>query len=302
MKFSIFADLHHYPGVFMGGTEEDLAQIRDRAVRKNCAFVIHAGDFCHGPSEIRDYLSLYEQFPIPTYHCLGNHDTDNTSYEETLRLYRMPSGYYFFDEGGYRFIVCDTNYYLFDGKYIHYDLGNYYQHGSQRDYLPPDQLDWLRETISSASGSCVLISHASFERPNGVKNRDEVQKIINEANKKKPHSVILCINGHHHRDYIRILDGVCYFDLNSASFDWLDNPHGLFPKELCERYRNLPHTVVFNDPIHAVITLDGTSIKIEGMESTMFMGVCREQTDNPIYDAAGRAVVPRVQSAAFTLN
>jgi len=23
MKFSVFADLHHYPGVFMGGTVED---------------------------------------------------------------------------------------------------------------------------------------------------------------------------------------------------------------------------------------------------------------------------------------
>ena len=302
MKFSIFADLHHYPGVFMGGTEEDLAAIRGRAVRENCAFVIHAGDFCHGPSHILDYLALYEAFPLPVYHCLGNHDSDSTSYEETLRLYRMPDGHYSFDEGGYRFLVCDPNYYLLDGEYVHYDLGNYYKYGHLRDYMPPDQLEWLRERIDTAPGPCVLISHESFERPDGVKNRGEVLKIINEANRKRPHSVLPCINGHYHRDYIRILDGVCYFDLNSASYDWLEEPHGLYPKELTDRISLLSHTVAYDDPIHAVITLEGTTIRIEGMESTMFLGVRREDTDNPVYDGAGRPVVPRVQSAVITLG
>ncbi len=302
MKFSVFADLHHYPGVFMGGTDEDMALIQNRALAENCRFIIHAGDFCHGPSHVREYVEKYNNFSIPTYHCLGNHDSDSTSYAETLALYNMPDGHYFFDDSGYRFIICDPNYYKLDGEYIHYDLGNYYKHGKERDWMPPDQLEWLRETIDTAPGPCILISHESFERCDGVQNREEVLRIINEANKKRPHSVILCINGHHHRDFLRILDNVCYFDLNSASYDWVSIRHDCYPKELCDEIRLMGNTVVYNDPIHAIITLEGTTITIDGMESSMFMGINREHTENPIYDNAGRPVVPMVQSAKITLG
>ena len=302
MKFSIFSDLHHYPGVFMGGTYEDLRLIRDRAVKENCAFVIHAGDLTHGPSLFPDYVKAYHDFPMPVYHCLGNHDTDATPLSETLRAYRMPAGYYYFDRGGYRFVVCDPNYYYLDGEYIHYDMSNYYAHGEARDYMPPEELSWLRETVRSAPSPCVLISHESFERPDGVKNREEVQRIIREANRERPHSVLLSVNGHYHRDHIRILDGVCYWELNSASYDWVNLKHDLYPEELCREYRLLSNTLVYNDPVHAVVTLEGTTVKIEGMESAMFMGFNREDTENPVYDAAGRAVTPRVQSATITLG
>ena len=304
MKFSVFADLHHYPGVFDGGTDADLDFILRRAQEAGSSFIIHAGDFCHGPSIAADYVERYNHFPVPTYHALGNHDTDSTPYEETLKAYHMPDGHYFFDCEGYRFIVCDPNYYLLDGEYVHYSMGNYYQYGPLRDYMPPEQLDWLRETIETAPHPCVLISHASFERESdGVKNQAAVQQIIREANAKRPHAVLLCINGHHHRDHIRILDGVCYFDLNSASYDWVSNEHECYPKELCEKTRLLSHTVVYNDPIHAVITLEGSTITIEGMESSMFMGINRAETKvNPLFDGMGRPVVPRVQNAKITLG
>jgi len=302
MKFSAFSDLHHHPGVFRTGTYEDWHFIRDRAVSAGAEFIIHAGDLCHGPSIVPDFVAEVNASPIPVYHCLGNHDSDRTSYAETLAAYHMPDGHYFFDNGGYRFIVCDPNYFHVDGEYIHYDMSNYYPFGAYRDFMPPEQLAWLRETIDSAPGPCIFISHESFERANGVQNRDEVLKIIQEANLKKPHSVILCINGHYHRDFIRILDGVCYFDLNSASYDWVSIKHDNYPRELCEEIRLLSNTLVYNDPIHAIITLEGTTITIEGMESSMFMGINREHTENPIYDAAGRPVTPRVQSAKITLG
>ena len=301
MKFSIFADLHCCPGRYMGGTDEDLDFIEDRALREGCRFVIHAGDFSHGPSQVPELVERYRRFRLPAYHALGNHDSDMTSYAETLALYGMPDGHYFFDDSGYRFIVCDPNYYRLDGEYIHYDLGNYYAHGPLRDWMPPEQLAWLRESIRTAPGPCVLISHESFERPDGVKNREEVLRIIREANQAKPLSVILCINGHYHRDFLRILDNVIFFDLNSASYDYLANAHDLYPAALCEKFQRLSHSVVYNDPIHAIITLEGTCVTIDGMESSMFLGVRREDTDNPVYDPAGRPSTPVVQSARIAL-
>jgi len=304
MKFSLFSDIHYCPGVFRSGDEAHLEIIQKRAEKENVDFIIHAGDFTHGPGtdDVREYLKMYNDFHIPSYHCLGNHDTDRTSYEETLKLYNMPDGHYFFDCNGYRMIICDPNYYLLDGEYIHYSLGNYYKHGELRDHMPPEQLEWLRETIDTAEGPCILISHQSFERQcDGVKNQEEVRKIINEANEKRPHSVLMCINGHHHRDNIRILDNVIYFELNSASFDYMRWPYDGYPKDLVEKYRQIPHTIIYNDPIHAVITVEGTTVTIEGMESSTFMGVGRKDTDNPICDRSGRPVVARVQSAKITL-
>ena len=102
MKFLIFSDLHHVPGTFIRGTFEDLAALQQRAEKEQCDFIIHAGDFCHGPTLVPDYVKAYNDFHIPSYHCLGNHDSDHTSYEETLKYYNMPNGYYSFDCGGCR--------------------------------------------------------------------------------------------------------------------------------------------------------------------------------------------------------
>lgn len=303
MKFLIFSDFHYDPEVFMRGSEEDLVIIQNKALQVGAEFMIHAGDLCHGPAQAPDFVRRYNEFEIPSYHCLGNHDTDETSYEETLKQYQMPDGHYYFDRGGYRFIICDPNYYLMDGAYIHYSLRNYYPHRELRDYMPPEQLKWLENTISASTFPCVLISHQSFEREaDGVKNMAEVQRIIRQANERKPNSVILCVNGHYHRDHIRILDNVCYLDLNSASFDFLPNAHTCYPRELCEKHRELWHTLTYEDPVYAVITLEGTEITIEGVESKMLFGIQCKDTGNPLCDPAGRISSPGVQSARISLG
>jgi len=308
LKFSVFSDIHYNPGVSFSGDEAHLEIIQKRAEREGCDFIISGGDFTHGPHRdvVQNYLKMYNEFHIPSYHCLGNHDTDKTPLAETLRRYNMPDKYYYFDCKGYRIIVCDPNYFLEDGIYHHFELGNYYSKmssGSLRGIIPPEQKEWLRETIDTSEFPCILISHESFEREaNGIHNLSEIRELINAANRKRPHSVLMCINGHYHRDNIRIIDNVLYFDLNSCSFDYISNAHDYFPKEMCDKYSSLRHTVFFNDPIHAVVTVEGTTITIDGMESSMFMGINREHTDNPLYDSMGRPVVPRVQSAKLTLG
>lgn len=141
IKFSLFSDLHHYPGVFRSQTPEHLWQIQRRAEEEKVDFIIHCGDLTHAPHECQDFVGMYNDFHIPSYHCLGNHDTDGTPLEQTLRLYHMPDGHYYFDQNGFRMIVADPNYYFHGGEYIHYDMGNYYPYGPYRDFMPPDQID-----------------------------------------------------------------------------------------------------------------------------------------------------------------
>ena len=301
MKFLLFSDLHHYPGVFDGGTEEDLKIIQKAAEDNGCEFIIHAGDFCHGPSLVPDYVKAYNEFHIPSYHCLGNHDTDKTPRDETLKAYGMPSDRYFFDYGGYRIVVTNPNYYRDGEEYIPYSMSNYYPHAATRETMPPEQIAWLKETVESSPYPCILLSHPSFERPDGVKNREEVLKVIDEANRKKPHSVLMCINGHHHRDFVRILNGVLYWDMNSVSYDWVPVKHNFYPPERCEEIRLLSNTLVYNDPLFAIVTVEGTTVTSQGVESSMYLGVTRDMTENDPYGKAGRPVTPTVQSFRITL-
>jgi len=302
MKFSLFSDFHHAPGRFPNATEKELDVILDRAEKENVDFIIHAGDLTHAPTSCVEFIEKYNSFHIPSYSCLGNHDTDGSSLADTLKLYNMPYQYYYFDCKGYRMIVFDCNYCKTDDGYVHYDLGNYYKMPAARDWIPPEEVEWLRKTIDESPYPCVLIGHGSFERPDGIKNREECLEIFRAANKKRPHSVLMIINGHHHRDNIRILDDICHFEINSTSFDWLKCTHELYPKELCDKVKNFSHCLIWNDPVHAIVTLEGTTITIDGMESEFFMGVTAEMTGSPVFDNAGRPAVPRVSSAKFTLH
>ena len=64
--------------------------------------------------KIRKHLvEKYNNFQIPTYNCLGNHDTDNTSFEETLKLYKMENGYYKYHH------VLPTKYFVTSMKDVH---------------------------------------------------------------------------------------------------------------------------------------------------------------------------------------
>ena len=54
MKFLLFADLHHTIGGYPGRAEGALELFLDVAKREGCEFIIHAGDFCHGPTLVKD--------------------------------------------------------------------------------------------------------------------------------------------------------------------------------------------------------------------------------------------------------
>ena len=112
----------------------------------------------------------------------------------------------------------------------------------------------------------------------------------------------MCINGHHHRNNLRILDNIAFFELNSTTSDWINHPHHSYPPELMAKYENSDHELLFTDPVHAIVTVteDG-EIRIEGMKGSMYLGITREMTGNTVYDRAGLPCDPSVLSAHFKL-
>ena len=307
VKFSAFADIHYYPKVFPHDTREWLERVLSRAERANVDFIIHMGDFTHRPSECKNYVDFYNDFRIKTYHTIGNHDDDGNSHEMTLDAYRLACGHYFFDRNGFRFIVTDTNHCCADGKFMHYSNGNYYAirkkvGGSSISRVPPEQLEWLKATIESSPYPCIVTSHASYEREDGSPDRAAVRKIFNDVNAKHPGRVRLVINGHHHCDFVRILDNIVYLDLNSASYDWMVRMHTAYPEADVKRWKHARHVIAWNDPVSAIITINRNGhLKVEGQKSEFYLGITPKMAGLSSTNGQGRLITPDIQSFELTI-
>ena len=305
VKFSAFADLHH-DMEWCGDGEERLDFILDRAKRENVDFIIHLGDMTHEATAMKETLDKYNNFEIPTYHVLGNHEMDRCTLEDVVKAYNMPHEYYYFDKNGFRFIVLNANYMRIDGEDVPYSMGNYFQHGKDREWVSQEQIEWMEEVVMSSPYPMVIFSHGSLMREDvtqsALKNREEVQNIIRKAHANGKR-IFMCINGHHHMDYMRIYEHVCYFDINSAMQCWMGSAymHDYFPKEFNEKHKGAKYTVIYTDPVHAIITLseDGT-IEIDGMKGDFMFGVTPEML-NGTGCAQGMRITPNVMSETIKL-
>ena len=284
VKFTVFSDLHYHPAWYKTEAPERLATIQKRALESGSEFLLHLGDFTHKPSAARDLIRQYLDFQIPGYFVLGNHEFDIDSYETVLQSMKLNSGYYYFDRSGFRFVVLDENYFRnFPGIYFHYSERNYFDHPGFRDWMPPEELDWLRDTVLKSPYPCILASHAPMDSKFGlaVKCSEEVRTIIRDS--QNTHGrVILCMNGHYHRSGLDIIDGVAFLDVNSASFNWVPKPHHLFPDEWYRQYECIGNQVIYEDPVSAAVTIDSETgtIEIEGMKSRFVCGVSTEESGN----------------------
>ena len=305
LKVCVFSDLHYHPGRWTN--TEDMSfmeKILARAERERCDMVIHCGDLLHGvrKPEQKALLKLYNNFKVPGYHILGNHDQDGNPYEETCEAYRMPDGHYSFDKGGFRFVVADPNYFCNEpGKFIHHGRGNYFKRakGSTINWIPPEQLEWMRSVIVGSPYPCIVLSHQSFERGHGapVMNSKDVRAIFNEANAKKPGTVRLVMNGHLHIDHLRILDGILYWDVNSANYQYYAKRHDKYPEEYMKTHRSAWNNIGWKEPLSAILTMwpDGR-IKIDGSKSDWLFGVSPTDAGYPLFDEDGRETHPEIQS------
>lgn len=305
IKVCVFSDIHYEKGRWTNTEDMSfLEKIMARAESERCDMLIHCGDFMHGVEKDcqKEYLKLYNDFKIPSYHVLGNHDQDQNRYRTTCDAYKMPAGHYSFDKGGFRFVVADPNYLRTnDGKFIHYENGNYFRAGKTATtaWIPPEEMEWLRSVIVGSPFPCVVLSHQSFERGNQdpVKNADEVRAIFNEANAKKPGTVRVVMNGHLHNDNLRILDGILYWDVNSANYRWYGKVHDKYPAEYVKNHRGATRILGWTEPLSGVLTLwpEGR-VKIDGSKSDWLFGVTPKDAGFPLCDADGRHATPTVQS------
>ena len=312
-KFLVFTDIHYLPGAWTNDSPEFLEKVLARAERESCQMVVQLGDMIHGiygpnAALVRNYLKIYNDFKIPTYHVLGNHETDGSALAVTMAEFRMEKAYYHFDMGGFRFVVCDPNYTIVDGRYVHHELGNYYKWVKTKPFnaMPPEELEWLADVIKTSPHPCVVLSHQSFERPRsseGVWNKDEVQAIFRSANSGGRRRVILAACGHYHIGNMSLVGNIPYWEVNGANFFSCDLVHNCYPPEYAEKHKSCKYNIGWTEPLSAVVTLYPSGrIKIDGMKADYLFGVTCEKAGFPDHDDCGRFAKPEIESADFTVE
>ncbi|NQT36908.1 MAG: metallophosphoesterase [Planctomycetes bacterium] len=231
--------------------------------RRKPDYVIQLGDFALPHEQNQPFLDAWNGFVGPRYHVLGNHDTDHGfTKQQTIRWWSMQGRYYSFDVKGWHFVVLDGN-----------DANPRPWSGYNR-YIDTEQLAWLEKDLASTAAPTVIYSHQSIEKTDsGVANGEQVRELLEQVNRKAGRTqVFACLSGHHHADYMKVINGIHYLQINSMSYQWLGGKYKRqrFAPEVEKAHPWVSYTAPYRDPLFAVMTLDPKSgtMSIEGMKTT----------------------------------
>ncbi len=176
----------------------------------------------------------------PLINVAGNHDTIHLGVDELRALWGTPQLHYFVELRGWRLVVLHT----IERKDVDVRMA-------------PEQLQWLSEVLSGASGPAIVLMHhcASEQELSGsrwfsehpqlalIANRREVREVI--ARSRKVRAVF---NGHVHRNHLALHDGIPYLTLQSL----IENIH-----------EDAPGTPAFSHTL-ATFDLHQTNVRVLG--------------------------------------
>ena len=92
------------------------------------------------------------------------------------------------------------------------------------------------------------------------------------------------INGHYHRNHLRMDNGIAFFVINSPTSEWLGGSHNGYTPEIMKSSPLAKRELLYDKPVNAVVTVweDG-EVKIEGMKGGCFMGKTPEMLGSSSY-------------------
>lgn len=245
IAFGVISDVHYgvldwaRPGT--GKVELDfvrafLADMRQQQVD----FIIQLGDFCK-PSDGQPMLDLWNTYPGPKYHVLGNHERDGGhTFEQVARWLGMPARYHTFDEGPIRGIVLDANEPGGGGR-------------GYAAYIGDQQQQWLTQQLADTDRPVIVFVHQPIEV---LRNSAEVMAILERAEGERPGVILAVFCGHNHQDYLITRHNIPFFQINSASYVWYDPVR----------------TVRYAEPLwgRVVIDFEAGVLRLHGKQTTWF--------------------------------
>lgn len=242
LKIGIIADLHQD---IIHDAPDRLSTFIQWAKEQQCTAIIQLGDFCIPKPDNLPLLDIWNSFPGPKLHVLGNHDMDGGfSREHATRYLGMPNRYYTHDCNGWKLIILDAN----DTPPNHT--------GGYPSYIAADQQEWLQEQLSKSTLPTLVFSHQSLAHPNCIKNQKEIRQIIAKAKDSTgKRKVAACFNGHWHIDHSEQINSIPYTHINSASYYWMGNAYAMkrFPEAIHAQRPSLENVAPCAAPLFALL-------------------------------------------------
>lgn len=217
-------------------------------------FIIELGDFAIPTKEYAPYFKIWNSFPGPKYHVIGNHEMDGgTTLDQAVAYRCMSNPYYTFSEKGFKFIVLDGNDKKYEGQ------------KGYRSFIGKKQVKWLKNELETAKQPVVIFSHQPIGPDPGIPgerysvgNAKEIRKMFEDHNKThKDSHIICCFNGHTHHDDAEEVNGIWYITINSMSYKWLgeEYEHIRYSKEVDKNFKWIKYTAPYKDPLYTVVEI-----------------------------------------------
>lgn len=256
VTFGIISDVHQD---LQKDAAQRLSKFLEVSKKQKPDFIISLGDLSHSTGA-DSILKIWNSYAGQKYNVFGNHDMDHSNKAIMTAKYGMPASYYSFDNGGVHFVVLDCCFTRKNGKLVDYQEGNYFVKAADRDLISDEQLEWLAKDLAKTTYPTIIFSHQAFDEIGAsVPNREAVRSIVRQANQESKGKVAAMICGHHHIDAHSVIDDVHYFQINSASYLWIESPRNYSNGKMAE----------YKDPLYAFVTVNPKrrTITIKGVES-----------------------------------
>jgi len=293
IKFGICADLHQ--DIMQDGPERLGAFIESMNIERP-DFIIQLGDLCIPYERNRVILDIWNRFPGPRFHVIGNHDTDGGfTRDQVVSFWQATGKYYSFDMKEYHFVILDGN-----EKNPSPDRSPGYAR-----YISEEQLQWLAVDLEKTTLPVIVFCHQGLDNDmGGIENATQSRLVLERANAKANSSKVqIVFSGHHHLDYHNVINGIHYIQINSISYQWLGEKyqHLRYSEEVDKAHPNIKETVPYRDPLWAVVNLhqDG-SFALQGKKS-VFVGPSPVELGMPTYEY-GYPVVPVISNRQIRLT
>ncbi|MCE1198051.1 MAG: metallophosphoesterase [Marinilabiliales bacterium] len=263
IRFGLCTDVH-IPT--MHDSESRITRFIDDMKKAKPDFILEMGDFATPDPKFARCFEIWNSFPGPKYHVIGNHEMDGGyKREQTMAFLGMKSSYYSFDQNEFHFIVLDGN-----------DKKNPEAKG-YKQFIGAAQAEWLRQDLAATRYPVVIFSHQglveyqSEDETYGVENWKDIRKMLNDHNNSHPGKrVVACFNGHTHYDDAVLIDGIWFITITSMSYHWLGEKyaHPTFGVEVDKHFKWIQYTAPFKDPLYTIVEITPKGLlKVAGKKS-----------------------------------
>lgn len=233
LKIGIITDTHVHPNRVDKKDRSDNAPriLRDKNIVPLQKFntqmesfhpdlIVHLGDVIDGTKE-RVFVGMQglelvadelEKNEVPVYWAIGNHDLRCVTKDEFKRTLQIEDLDQVIDNGDYRLIFLDTNYYEDGGDVNRNEAYN-------RGFLPQEKLDWLEGSLKTEKRVFLFLHHAAFSENMhkeknitkvSIKNAEDLISLLENYNAEA------IFNGHIETRFYGERNGIEYYSLTGA--------------------------------------------------------------------------------------